>query len=65
MKAFGLAAALTRQGSALDEALRLGERLAAVPFAASVAVKELVDASLGNTLTHHLDVEKSRGADIV
>lgn len=65
MRAFGLAAALTRQGSALDEALRLGERLAAVPFAASVAVKELVDASLGNTLTHHLDVEKSRRADIV
>ena len=65
MQQLGLVAAVTPHGSALDEALRLGERLAAVPFAGSAAVKELVDASLANTLTQQLDLEKSRLADVV
>jgi enoyl-CoA hydratase/carnithine racemase len=64
MRELGLVAAITQQGTALDEALRLGERLAAAPLPATIAVKELVDASRVNMLTQHLDLEKRRRTDL-
>jgi enoyl-CoA hydratase/carnithine racemase len=65
MRELGFVAAVTPPAGALDEAFRLGERLAGVPPAAAAAAKELLDAVHANTLTRQLDLERSRLAGVV
>jgi enoyl-CoA hydratase/carnithine racemase len=63
LQSHGLVTAIAPSGRAIDEALRLAERLAALAPNAIAAAKELVDAAPGHTLVEQLAVERDRFVD--
>lgn len=60
LQSHGLVTALAPSGRALDEALRIADRLAAMAPNAIAAAKELVDEAAGQTLREQLAAERDR-----
>jgi enoyl-CoA hydratase/carnithine racemase len=56
----GLVTAIAPSGRAIDEALRIAERLAAMAPNAIAGAKELIDAAPGHTLAGQLGAERDR-----
>jgi enoyl-CoA hydratase/carnithine racemase len=63
LHAHGLVTAIAPSGRALEEALRIAERLAAMAPNAIAAAKELVDEAPGHSLSEQLAAESDRFID--
>lgn len=59
----GLVTSLVPQGHAEDEAVRLAEKLARGPVSTQAKLKGLLNASVGNSLSEHLTLEKNTLVD--